>query len=66
MRAALERAEAGMPDGGGAVIGLGHMGLIAWGGGIGSQARWEQANLWARLGDVDRAVRLMAGIDDPP
>ncbi|WP_146038055.1 hypothetical protein [Tabrizicola aquatica] len=66
VRAALDRAEAEMPGSGGAVIGSGHMGPITWGGGIGSQARWEQANPWARLGDLDRAVRLMAGIEDPP
>jgi hypothetical protein len=66
VRAALDRAEAEMPGSGRAVIGSGHMGPITWGGGIGSQARREQANLWARVGDLDRAARLMAGIEDPP
>lgn len=65
VRAALDRAEAEMPGSGGAVIGLGHMGPITWGGGIGSQARWEQATLCAMLGEVDRAIRLLEGIDDP-
>lgn len=62
--AALDQAEAEMPGSGDSVIGLGHMGPITWGGGIGSQARWEQATLRARLGDADRAIRLMEGIDD--
>jgi hypothetical protein len=66
VRAALDRAEAERPGSGGAAIGSGQMGPITWGGGIGSQARREQANLWARIGDLDRACRLMAGIEDPP
>lgn len=65
VRAALDRAEAEMPGSGGAVIGLGHMGPITWGGGIGSQARWEQAALRARLGEAEKAIRLLEGIDDP-
>ncbi len=63
--AALDRAEAEMPGSGAEAIGLGHMGPITWGGGIGSQARWELAALRARLGDVDRAIRLLEVIDDP-
>lgn len=63
--AALDRAEAEMPGNDGAVIGLGHMGPITWGGGIGSQARWEQASLRAEIGQLDRAIRLMDGIEEP-
>lgn len=65
VRAALDRAEADMPGSGGAAIGMGHMGPITLGGGIGSQARWELAGLRARLGETDRALRLLDGIDDP-
>lgn len=65
VRAALERAEAEMPQSGRAVVALGHLGPITWGGGIGSEARWTLAHLWARIGAVDRALRLMDGIDQP-
>jgi hypothetical protein len=64
VRAALDRAEAEMPGGGGTVIGLGHMGPISWGGGIGAQALREQASLRAQIGDVDRAILLMEGIEE--
>jgi hypothetical protein len=64
VRAALDRAEAEMPGGGDAVIGFGHMGPITWGGGIGSQARWEQAALRAALGEVEKAIHLLDGVDD--
>jgi tetratricopeptide (TPR) repeat protein len=65
VRAALDRAEADMPGGGGAVIGLGHMGPITWGGGIGEDALRAQASLRAQIGDIDRAILLMEGIENP-
>lgn len=65
VRVALDRAEAEMPGSDAAVIGLGHMGPISWGGGIGAQALREQASLRAQIGEVDRAILLMEGIEDP-
>lgn len=54
VRAALDRAEAEMPRDGEE---------FTWGGSIGAEARYEQALLWARIGEMDRALRLLEGID---
>ena len=67
VRASLDLAEAAFPGAGEQVIGVGLVsGPILWGGsGIGAQARREIANLRAKLGDTDAAIRLMDGIDQP-
>jgi hypothetical protein len=65
VRTALDRAEAEMPESDGAVLALGHMGPITWGGGIGADALLAQASLRAQIGDVEHAILLMEGIDDP-
>jgi hypothetical protein len=49
------------------VVGIGVIsGPIIWGSsGLDAQARWEIANTWAKLGEVEKATQLMNGIEDP-
>jgi hypothetical protein len=67
VRQSLDLAEAGFPQNPKTVVGVGfNAGPIQWGGfGLQAQARREIASVRARLGDVDAAKTLMAGIEDP-
>ncbi|GHC57434.1 hypothetical protein [Neogemmobacter tilapiae] len=67
IRHSLDLAEADFPRKENEVVGIGMVsGPIQWGGfGLGAQASREIANLRARLGDIDAAVRLMQGIEQP-
>ena len=67
IRESLNRAEAAVPADENAAVGFGLVsGPIIWGSsGIGAQTQWELANLRARIGDSDAAIRLMAGAAQP-
>ncbi len=67
VRQALDLAEGEFPESGSKVVGFGIVsGPIQWDNfGLEAQARREIANLRARLGDLDAAIRMMEGIRDP-
>ena len=67
VRQSLDLAEAGFPQNPKTIVGFGfNSGPIQWGGfGLEAQARREIANVRARLGDLEAAKAMMAGIEDP-
>lgn len=67
VRQSLDLAEAGFPQNPKTIVGVGfNAGPIQWGGfGLNAQAQREIAGVRARLGDLDAAKAMMAGIEDP-
>ncbi|GGG74761.1 hypothetical protein GCM10011415_24080 [Salipiger pallidus] len=63
----LERAQSLFPQNDKAIVGVGVVsGAIVWGSSVlDSQARREIANLRARMGEIDAAIQIMNGIDEP-
>ncbi|MGB3278442.1 MAG: hypothetical protein WBA92_04530, partial [Pseudorhodobacter sp.] len=63
----LALAQSLFPRNGREIVGLGVVsGAIAWvSSGLDAEARREIANLRARLGEIDAAIQIMDGIDDP-
>lgn len=63
----LERAQSDFPQNNREIVGIGVVsGAIAWGSsGLDAQARREIANLRARMGEINSAVQIMDGIEDP-
>ena len=67
IRQSLELAEGFFPQNDKEVVGIGVVsGPIVWGrSGLDAQARREIAHLRALLGDLDKAVQMIDGIEDP-